>query len=138
MENKKDFIYEYSDLNLFKNRVKVLTGLYADLILEYGHSHIERTSDLIKFEFEYELFEVPNKIKNIAVKGNQEFENFLTELLVNVIECRKNDPNEYDKLMQAASVDGVNDSVIEINENFYVVNKKILKKEIISKGLQKF
>ena len=38
MVNGIDFVYEYSDLNLFKTRVKILTGEYADTILEYGGS----------------------------------------------------------------------------------------------------
>lgn len=134
MVNEKDFIYEYSDLNLFQNRVKVLTGPYADLILEYGHSHIEQCADQIKFDFDYQLYDVPDNIKGIAVKGDKDFESFLTDLLLSVIECRRDDPAEHDKLMQAASAEGFRDSRIKISDSFY--NKP--ENTIAAKGLQEF
>jgi len=119
MKNGKDFIYEYSDLNLFKTRVKVLTGEYADTILEFGGSMLTQWEDKNKFSFEYELFQIPANLKDVKLRGNPEFEKFLAYLLVDVISARKKDKKEYNKLMQAASAAGAPTCQIKIDPRFY-------------------
>ena len=51
MENNIDFNYEYSDLNLFKTRVQILTGEYADTILEFGGSLLAQDENKNTFTF---------------------------------------------------------------------------------------
>ena len=119
MKNGKDFIYEYSDLNLFRTRVKVLTGEYADTILEFGGSALTQWEDKNKFAFEYELFQIPAHLKDVKLRGNPEFEKFLAYLLVDVISAKKKDKKEKDKLMQAASSEGAPPCTIKIDSWFY-------------------
>mgnify|MGYP003342972876 CR=1 FL=1 len=60
LKNKVDYIYEYSDLNLFQTRVKILTGKYSDMIAEYGGSKITTWYD--------DNGELQNKI-NFSIKA---------------------------------------------------------------------
>ena len=119
MENGIDFIYEYSDLNPLKTRVAILTGEYADTILEFGGSILAQWEDKNTFTFEYELFQIPQNLANTKLKGAKKFELFLGYLLVDVINARNNDKEEHEKSMQAASALGVRQSTIKIDPRFY-------------------
>ena len=125
MKNAKDFIYEYSDLNLFRTRVQVFTGEYADTILEFGGSILAQWGDKNEFTFEYELFQIPQHLKDIKLKQDQEFQQFLTQLLVDVIAARNKDKEEYAKLMQAASAKGAPPCTIKIDPWFYKNKLKV-------------
>jgi hypothetical protein len=123
MKNNIDFIYEYSDLNFLKTRVMVLTGDYSGTILEFGGSAIGGYDDEKdkKMIFEYTLYKLPdNHDSKQKLRGNQKFEKFLSELLLDIIECRHLDKNETNKAHQALS--GTNKSNIKINKNFYLKN----------------
>jgi len=126
MKNCIDFIYEYSDLNIFKTRVKILTGEYADTILEFGGSILAQCGNQNTFTFEYELFQVPQHLANIQLKGNKDFEMFLGYLLVDVIDARNNDPEEHIKLTQAASVRGALPNTIKIDPKFYSLQATVI------------
>jgi len=119
MKNDVDFIYEYSDLNLFKSRVAILTGEYADTILEFGGSILAQDGNQNTFTFEYELFQIPQHLANVQLKGTKDFEIFLGSLLVKVIDSRNNDKKEKNKLMQAASIKGALPNNIKIDSKFY-------------------
>ena len=134
MKNGVDFIYEYSDLNLFQTRVKVLTGRYRGLILEFGGSGLAQYSDKNVFNFDYTLYEIPEQLTSYQLRGTKEFEEFLAYLLVDVVDARNNDPKELEKLHEAASVEGKTTSKIKIANSWY----PNLKKQPIAQGLQDF
>jgi len=119
MKNGIDFIYEYSDLNIFKTRVQILTGEYADTILEFGGSILAQCNGKNTFTFEYELFQIPQHLAQVQLKGNKDFEIFLGYLLVDIINSRNNDPEELDKLTQVASIKGALPNNIKIDPKFY-------------------
>jgi hypothetical protein len=119
MENGKDFIYEYSDLNLFYTRVKILTGKYTNITLEFGSSVLIQSSLEDEFKFDYILYEVPNKFSAIKLRKNKFFNNFLAKLLIAIIVSRRNDPNEKEKLDESASAFGKKYSNIPISSKWY-------------------
>ena len=119
MKNGIDFNYEYSDLNLFKTRVAILTGEYADTILEFGRSILAQNENQNTFTFEYELFQIPQHLKGTVLKGTKDFEIFLGYLLVDIINARNNDKEEKNKLEQAASFKGALPNTIKIDPWFY-------------------
>lgn len=120
MKNGIDFVYEYSDLNLFQTRVQILTGEYADTILEFGGSILAQERNNNTFTFEYELFQIPRHLANVQLKGTKDFEMFLGYLLVDIIDSRNKDKEEHSKLMEAASVQGVKSNTIKIDSKFYL------------------
>lgn len=119
LKNKIDYIYEYSDLNLFQTRVKILTGDYANIILEFGGSAVTQRSDTPggEFNFDYTLYYKPDNLKEVKLLGNKEFEAFLSEVLITIVNDRKDDRNERNKLHEAA--DNKNVSEIKIDNSFY-------------------
>ena len=123
MKNGKDFIYEFSDLNLLHTRVKILTGKYKGLIFEFGGSGlmewIEDGKYKNKFDFTYALYEIPKTLTNSKLEQNPEFEKFLMYLIIDVIGARNTDPEWKIKLEEAASVSGVQNSKIKISEKHY-------------------
>lgn len=123
MKNKKDYIYEYSDLNLFQTRVKILTGEYAGIILEFGGSKLIQAFNVQDFNFNYTLYELPENLKSIQLTSNVNFERYLSKLLISIIKDRRKDKTEKGKLEIAASVKGCV-SEIKIDEKFY--NKPII------------
>jgi len=122
MKNNIDYIYEYSDLNLFNTRVKLLTGDYKGMVLEFGGSGLlqwvngEESGN--KFNFDYTIFDMPDESKS-NIKGKIEFEQYLCDLLITIIEHRRNDKKAHDKLMEAASKSGVKNSKIKIDKKWY-------------------
>jgi hypothetical protein len=119
MKNGKDFIYEYSDLNLFQTRVKILTGEYAGIVLEFGGSCLAQFKDQNTFTFDYTLYEVPDNFYGKTLRGDAKFVEYLGDLLVQVIASRNNDPKEKEKLDEAASVIGKTNPSIPISEKWY-------------------
>jgi hypothetical protein len=132
MKNGIDFVYEYSDLNLFQTRVKVLTGRYRGLILEFGGSVLSQKGDENSFTFDYTLYEIPEQLACYQLRGTKEFEEFLAYLLVDVINARNKDKNEKQKLNEAASAKGKTTADIKIADFWYPK----LKKQPIAQGLQ--
>jgi len=124
MKNNIDFIYEFSDLNLFHTRVQVLTGQYKDLVFEFGGSGlmewIENGEYKNKFDFSYALYEIPEALKSRQLETNPEFEKFLMNLVIDVIGDRTNDTEWKTKINEAASADGMKSSKIKINNNHYL------------------
>jgi hypothetical protein len=123
MKNNIDFIYEYSDLNLFHTRVKVLTGHYEGLIIEFGGSTLAQWAEKRKvknnFTFEYTIYQIPEQLKNYKLRGTPEFESFLAYLLVDVISDRNKDPKAKQKLDEAAMAGGIKKSNINIDASWY-------------------
>ena len=118
MKNNKDYIYEYSDLNLFQTRVKLLSGLYKDVILEFGASFVEQSKDVKNFTFDYTLYAKPERLNTVTLIGDKLFEDHLQKVLISIISHRNKSSREYSKLMQAASQEGAK-SKIKIDEKFY-------------------
>lgn len=129
MKNGKDFIYEYSDLNLFQTRVKILAGKYKGIIFELGGSYLTQNLDKNAFTFEYTLYEIPEKLNSVKLRGNPEFEEYLAYLIVDVIKCRKNDSKEREKLNEAASFIGKTYSDIKIKDSWYPNKLMVYAKE---------
>ena len=138
MEKGKDFVYEYSDLNLFQTRVQILTGRYKGIIIEFGSSALSQKGDENSFTFDYTIYEIPEQLLCYQLRGTKEFEEFLAYLLVDVIDARNNDPKELDKLHEAASAKGKTDSNIKINNIYYPDMMLQTKKQPIVQGLQGF
>lgn len=126
MKNGIDFIYEYSDLNLFQTRVQILTGKYAGIILEFGGSVLAQFSGKNTFTFEYTLYEVPDQFYGPRLRTDGEFNEYLGYLLVHVIQSRNLDPKEKEKLDEAASAEGKQYSNIKISESWYSNKPKII------------
>jgi len=117
MKNGIDFIYEYSDLNMYQIRVHVLTGDYAGLIFELGGSGIGQDGVNSTFVFEYTLYKKPNAYKDIVLKGNPEFEKYISSVIFDVINTRHVDPDDSKKLKQSFLAG--NKCNIEIDSVFY-------------------
>lgn len=122
MKNGIDFVYEYSDLNLFQTRVQVLTGKYAGVILEFGGSLLAQDGVNNDFSFEYTFYEIPKNTTLEAISRDPDILQFLSDLLIAVIVARRNDPEEHNKLMEAASVNGKTVAGIKINNRWYPSN----------------
>jgi hypothetical protein len=122
MKNGVDFIYEYSDLNLFHTRVQILTGEYSGIVLEFGSSILAQIGNKNTFTFDYILYEVPDQFYGATLRKDKEFNEFLGYLLVDVIHSRNTDSNEKQKLDEAASYEGKSYSKIKINEKWYPQN----------------
>ena len=116
MKNNVDFQYEYSDLNLFQTRVQVLTGKYTGMVIEYGSSHVVSVLGKHDFTFDWTLYKKPD---SGSVIHDDEFQTFLADLLIAVIDDRNHDKDARDKLMEAASVRSVQSSKIKIPDQFY-------------------
>jgi hypothetical protein len=114
MKNNKDFIYEYSDLNLFQTRTQILTGKYKDIILEFGTSGVMTGMGHPIFNFDYTVYQAPNNFK-----PDSEFEEYLCNLLIEIIDHRNNDKESKIKLDEAASEYGTQSSIIKIAKTFY-------------------
>lgn len=138
MKNKVDFVYEYSDLNLFHTRVKVLTGLYKGLIFEYGGSMLTQYENQNTFTFDYILYEVPKKFNGPSLRKDKAFNEFIAYLIVDAITCRKNDPEEKQKLDEAASAIGKINPSINIDEKYYIAQNKRSTRQPKSVGMQGF
>lgn len=126
MKNGVDFIYEYSDLNIFHTRVQILTGKYAGIVLEYGGSLLAECLGKNTFTFEYILYEVPDQFYGPSLRKDKEFNEFLGYLLVDVINARKNDPLEKEKLEEAATYEGKTYSNIKISDKWYGNKYKLI------------
>jgi len=137
MKNKIDFIYAYSDLNMLKTRVQILTGKYKDTILEFGGSVFSMDTNPNTFCFEYELFHIPYAFKDIKLKGDKEFEVFLGNLLVDVISAKRNDPNEDYDTRSSFDISTFKCS-IKIDDKFYPNWIETQKKQPIAEGLKGF
>lgn len=114
MQNDKDFIYEYSDLNLFQTRVQILTGEYKDIIVEFGTSGVMTGLGSPMFNFEYTIYQAPNNFE-----PNNKFEEYLGNLLISIVAHRNADKDAKNKLDEAASVNGMQTSIIKIAKEFY-------------------
>jgi hypothetical protein len=114
MQNDKDFIYEYSDLNLFQTRVQILTGEYKDIILEFGTSGVMTGLGSPMFNFDYTVYQAPNDFE-----PNSKFEDYLGNLLINIVDHRNSDKYAKNKLNEAASEKGMQSSIIKIAKEFY-------------------
>ena len=123
---------------MFQTRVQVLTGEYKDLIVEFGGSGIAQSAHEAAFNFDYKVYYLPKQLQNKQLQGSREFEMFLALLLAHVIAARKADKNEHDKLMEAASVDGVKSSKIKIDDIFYAGSQLTVRKQPIAQGLTAF
>jgi hypothetical protein len=119
MKNNIDFVYEYSDLNLFQTRVHILTGKYAGIILEFGGSVLAQIGEDNTFTFDYTLYEVPDQFYGPNLKASSEFNHFLGYLLVDVIHSRNTDPDEKRKLDEAANFEHMPKPKIQVSEKWY-------------------
>lgn len=126
MKNGVDFIYEYSDLNLFQTRAKVLTGKYAGMVVEFGGSYVQSSAESHDFVFDWTLYAHPD---NERLHGDHELDVFLKELLVSIVGDRNKDQSAKEKLMSAASSLGVQESRIKIDASFYPYGKASKYKE---------
>jgi len=114
MKNNKDFIYEYSDLNLFHTRTQILTGKYKDIIVEFGTSGVMTGMGSPIFNFDYIVYQAPNDFK-----PDSKFEDYLGNLLIDIVEHRNADKDAKIKLDEAASFYGMQSSIIKIAKTFY-------------------
>jgi hypothetical protein len=118
-ETGVDFIYEYSDITFLYTRVKVLSGGYEGLILDYGGSMIAQWEDKNEFSFEYTIFAAPDKLFKMNEAQAKDFKEFLALLLCDVVAARKDDPHEKEKLTNALLKQTALVGQIKINHEFY-------------------
>ena len=118
-ESKADFVYEYSDLNFLQTRVKVLSGEYAGLVLDYGGSYVVQWEDKNEFIFEHTIYAAPESLFFMDEKQSNEFKEFLKHLLCDVIEAKKKDPDESKKIMEALDKQNALVGSIKIDSKFY-------------------
>jgi len=120
-ETNVDFIYEYSDLNYLHTRVRVLSGEYENLILEFGSSTLtcwnDKDKSLNEFSFDYTIYSAPDKLLYMSEEQDADFKEFLTKLLCDVVGARKNDPKEHDNFTAAIANQAV--GTINIDKKFY-------------------
>jgi len=138
MKNKIDYIYEYSDLNLFQTRVQILTGNYAGIILEFGSSVLEQWKDQNSFKFDYTLYAIPDNFKVSELRANTEFNAFLAYLLVDIIDDRNHDKDAKSKLESTARLNNTDKCAIDIDPIFYPEWIRTQRQKVISQGLQGF
>ena len=124
MKKNIDYIYEYSDLNTFQTRVKILQGKYKDVILEFGTSGLAQWTDSTNnsqnlFNFDYTIYEKPDNLQNVMLLNNKDFELYLKDLLINIINDRREDGTEIYKLREASSVFGMRYPTIPIDKKWY-------------------
>ena len=134
MENNIDYIYEYSDLNRFHTRVKILTGVYKDIILEYTDAVLYEWENKNEFQFKYDIYHKPENLIHIKLKEDKDFNDYMVQLICNIVEDRRNDKFEKNKLDIAASYIGVTKPNIKIDKRWY--SKEKLQPQV--KGLQGF
>lgn len=123
MKYKRDYLYEYSDLNLFQTRVVILTGKYKDVILEFGGSYLIQSPNVQDFTFEYTLYAKPESYTKPLI-GDPKFVKFLSKLLISITNHRNNSSDAKSLLDEAASVDGIINTKIKIDDKFYGPNVK--------------
>jgi hypothetical protein len=119
MKKNRDFIYEYSDLNLFHTRVLVKTGPYKDLIFDFDSARSETSYLGTNLSFKYILYQKPKGSENISLRENPEFQKFMSDLVIAVVVARRKDKKAHEKLMEAAGPNGVQNSKIKIDPKFY-------------------
>lgn len=119
MEAGVNFVYEYSDLNFLQTRVKVLTGDYTGLILDYGNSKVVQWEDKNEFSFDYTIYAMPDGLLGMHEEQANSFQEFLKNLLCDVIMARRNDPDEPRKLMEALVKEKNLVGSIKIDSKFY-------------------
>jgi hypothetical protein len=134
MKNNIDYIYEYSDLNRFHTRVQILTGKYKDIIFEYTNVVLCQWEDKNKLEFKYDIYYKPQNLIHIKLKADEDFVDHIIQLICNIVEDRRNDKFESNKLDIAASYFGVTKPNIKIDKKWYPKEK--IQPEV--KGLQGF
>jgi hypothetical protein len=119
MKKNKDFIYEYSDLNMLQTRVLVKTGIYKNLIFDFASARIESGLSGSQFSFDYTLYQKPGQFENTNLRGNPQFEEFISNLVITVILARRKDKKELEKLSKASGPGWFQDSKIKIDAKFY-------------------
>jgi hypothetical protein len=119
MKKNKDFIYEYSDLNMLQTRVLVKTGIYKDLIFDFTSARIDSGPLGSQFSFGYTLYQKPLQFENTILRGNPQFEKFIADLVIAVILARRKDKKELEKLSKAAGPDWFQNSKIKVDSKFY-------------------
>lgn len=142
MRNKKDYVYEYSDLNLFHTRAQVLTGVYKGMIIEFGSSTLQQTQDIKggEFKFDYKVYKLPDDYIHDKMTVDETTQKFLSDLLINIIRDRRKDKKELEKLHEAASERGMTSSKIKIDKTFYPKNHIFshINKEVKATGFKEF
>lgn len=114
IKNEIDYIYEFSDLNLFQTRVEIFTGKYLGIIVEFGDSGVFSGVGKPQFNFDYTIYKAPK-----FFEPNAKFEEYLTNLLISIIEVRNADPLWKEKLDNATGDLGAVISKIKIDSKWY-------------------
>jgi hypothetical protein len=84
------------------------------MIVEFGGSGVMSGVGYPIFNFEYIVYKAKDDFE-----PNEKFEFYLTNLLVSIIDDRNNDKDAKVKLDEAASVSGMQSSIIKISKEFY-------------------
>jgi len=124
MINDVDFVYDYSDLHRMNVRVKFLTGKFADFIIEFTNIWLDYRPDGNDFSFDYLLFQIPEKMKVMDQETFQEFKEHMGYTLVDIISHRKNNKNDWKRLIRADKITGRKFCSIKIYDKYY---KKTIK-----------
>jgi hypothetical protein len=99
MKNNKDFTYEYSGINLFQTKASILSGKYTGIDVEFASSGVMSGIGKPVFNFEYQIYRSPI---NFIITDN--FENYLSKLLIAIIDYRNQDDSAQEKLHKASTL----------------------------------
>lgn len=123
MKNNIDYIYEYSDLNIFWTRALVLSGKYKDMVVEFGTAYFLHSEYVNSFNLDYKIYTIP--FEQFSVDSESEI--FLSNLLLSIVDDRKNDPNDREKLNHSLFLKDTRFCNISIDERYYITESNIIK-----------
>lgn len=120
MEYGVDYIYDYSDLNRLNIRTLLLTGKFKGTILEYSrieHEIFEDGSNLL--EFDKIFYQLPDNKTSMDKETYDELEQYITDVLVEIVNHRRNNKGDVYRLLNANVIDGTRFCMIKIDDRFY-------------------
>ncbi len=119
LTHKKDFVYEFSDLNLLQTRVQVLRGNYKGMIVEFGGSLLSTKAGKRggEFSFDFKLYRLPDEYPHAKMRVDDTVRRFLSNLLIAVVGDRHADKDALKKVQGAAEMR--TSSQIKIDPSFY-------------------
>lgn len=85
MKMNVDYIWDDSPRKLYTYTIQIKTGKYADIILDYWNACIISAINIHELKFDYEIISFPNTLNDINLNTDAEFQQYLSDLIVNII-----------------------------------------------------
>ena len=121
MHNKKDYIFDYSDLNHLHLRIQLLTGPYKGLIFETHDIESDISEKGNYLTFNHIFYHVPFVVAN--TEELTKLKTYMAEVICHVIDDRRKDSMTGWKMIAAdgAMKNKARFCKIKIDEKFYEV-----------------